>query len=193
MGLNICVYCSASNGIAAKYFGMAAEFGRQMAARGDTLIYGGASVGLMGEVARALHAGGGRVVGIIPQKLVDLEMAYQRADELIVTANIRERKAVMESRADAFVALPGGIGTLEEVFEIMTMKHLQMIDKPLVLLNLDGFYDPLVTLLDHMYQEAFLRSPARDYCAFVPDVAGVFAAIDSYRPASVSMPHSRSH
>jgi uncharacterized protein (TIGR00730 family) len=107
MPMNICVYCSASDNILPEYFTLAADLGRTIAARGDTLVYGGATVGLMGEIARNVHKGGGRVVGIIPQSLVDKEIAYSPADELIVTGGFRERKAAMEERAD-FVALPGG-------------------------------------------------------------------------------------
>ncbi|MEO8396621.1 MAG: TIGR00730 family Rossman fold protein, partial [Chloroflexota bacterium] len=113
--MNICVYCSASNKIAPGYFQLATDLGTAIAQRGDTLVYGGSSAGLMGKLAQTTQEHGGRVIGIIPQSLVDLELAYHNADELLITANMRERKANMEARADAFIALPGGVGTMEEI------------------------------------------------------------------------------
>jgi uncharacterized protein (TIGR00730 family) len=184
MALNICVYCSASNNIQPEYFTLAAELGAAIAARGDTLIYGGASVGLMGEIAHNVQKGGGKVVGIIPQSLVDLEVAYNNADELIVTTTFRERKEAMEERADAFITLPGGLGTLEEVFEIMNLRQLQMLEKPLVLLNHDGFYDPLARLIEHMKEANFVRSSLETICYFSLDVPGTFAYIDSWQAAT---------
>jgi uncharacterized protein (TIGR00730 family) len=184
MPLNICVYCSASDNILPEYFELAAQLGAAMAARGDTLIYGGASVGLMGEIARNVQKGGGKVVGIIPQSLVDLEFAYANADELIVTNSFRERKAQMEARADAFVTLPGGLGTLEELFEIMNLRQLRMLEKPLVLLNHNGFYDPLARLIEHMQQANFVRTSLESLCYFSLDVPDTFTYIDSWQVAT---------
>ncbi len=178
--LNICVYCSASDAIASRYFEAAAELGTEIARRGDTLVYGGASAGLMGAVARAAQESGGRVLGVIPQVLVDMEVAYKNADELLVVANMRERKAAMEAQADAFLALPGGIGTLEEVFEIMTLRYLKQTDKPLVLLNFEGFYDPLLRLLEHMNEAKFLRSGFEPLVTFAPTVMTALDYIDGY-------------
>ena len=180
MSLSICVYCSASDNILPEYFTLAADLGKAIAARGDTLIYGGATVGLMGEIARNVQQGGGKVVGIIPQSLVDHEIAYQTADELIVTNGFRERKAMMEERADAFVTLPGGLGTLEELFEIMNLRQLRMLDKPLVLLNHNGFYDPLARLIEHMQEANFVRTSLQSLCFFSLDVPDTFAYIDKW-------------
>lgn len=177
--MNICVYCSANSTIDPIFHAAAADLGGQIAARGDTLVYGGGSTGLMGEVARAVHAGGGAVHGIIPQALIDRELAYRKADELIVTQDIRQRKAEMERRADAFVVLPGGVGTLDELFEILSLRQLKLTLKPLVVLNQAGFYDPLCALLEHMQSAAFLRTPLSSLLAFAPDIAGVFAVIDA--------------
>lgn len=179
--MNICVYCSASTTIDPVFHTVAADLGGQMAARGDTLVYGGGSTGLMGEVARAVHANGGKVHGVIPQALIERELAYQTADELIVTQDMRQRKAEMERRADAFVVLPGGIGTLDELFEILSLRQLKMNLNPLVVLNQNGFYDPLYALLEHMQAAAFLRTPLDSLLGFAPDVAGVFAYIDANR------------
>ena len=160
--MNICVYCSASTTLDSAFHTVAADLGGKMAARGDTLVYGG-----------------GKVHGIIPKALVEKETAYQLADELIITQDMRQRKAEMERRADAFVVLPGGIGTLDEVFEILSLRQLRLTLKPLVVLNQNGFYDPLYALLDHMQAAAFLRTPLDRLLSFVPDVPGVFALLDT--------------
>jgi len=151
----ICVYCSSSDRLDSKYYAAAEALGRAMAARGWGLVYGGGKVGLMGVLARAVKAGGGRVVGVIPQFMCDKELAYDEADELITVITMRERKMLMESRADAFVALPGGWGTLEEIMEILTLRQLDVIRKPCVFLNQDGFYDELFRFFGKMVEERF--------------------------------------
>ncbi|OQB94311.1 MAG: LOG family protein YvdD [Verrucomicrobia bacterium ADurb.Bin122] len=151
----ICVYCSSSDRLDSKYYAAAEALGRAMAARGWGLVYGGGKVGLMGTLARAVKAGGGRVVGVIPQFMCDKELAYDEADELITVITMRERKMLMESRADAFVALPGGWGTLEEIMEILTLRQLDVIRKPCVFLNQDGFYDELFRFFGKMVEERF--------------------------------------
>lgn len=180
--MNICVYCSASTTIAPAYFETARALGAGIARRGDTLVYGGASVGLMGEVARAVQAGGARVIGVIPQALVDREVAFPHADELVVVDTMRERKRIMEARAQAFVALPGGIGTLDEVFEIMSLRQLRLTTSPLILLNQAGFYEPVRALLQEMQQASFLRAALDDLVQFAPDVDSIFASLDAARP-----------
>lgn len=178
--MNICVYCSASDKIAPGYFSLAVELGAELARRGDTLVYGGSSVGLMGELARTVQMHSGRVVGVIPEALVAMEVAYNNADELFVTANMRERKAGMEARSDAFLALPGGVGTLEEVFEIMAARSLKILDKPLVLLNYEHFYDPLIHLLEHMHSAQFMRVGYETMVHFAPTVQAALEYIDRY-------------
>jgi uncharacterized protein (TIGR00730 family) len=181
MSLNICVYCSASDNILPAYFALAAELGATIAARGDTLVYGGASVGLMGEIARNVQNGGGKVVGVIPRSLVDTEIAYSNADELVITTSFRERKAAMEERADAFITLPGGLGTLEELFEIMNLRQLRLLEKPLLILNHGGFYDPLARLIEHMQEAHFVRATLQTLCYFSLDVTDTFAYIDKWQ------------
>ena len=166
----ICVYCSSSNRIALSYFDMADEVGRLLAQRGYTLLYGGGNVGLMGQMARAVHAHGGRVVGVIPEALKTREgVAYHVADELITTETMQQRKAILFTRADAFLVLPGGFGTLEEFMEVLTLRQLGYHDKPIALVNTDGFYDPLLELFDHLYREQFARARARDSYYVAPD------------------------
>jgi cytokinin riboside 5'-monophosphate phosphoribohydrolase len=151
----ICVYCSSSDRLDAKYYAAAEALGRALAARGWGLVYGGGKVGLMGALARTVKAGGGRVVGVIPQFMCDKELAYHEADELVTVITMRERKMLMEARADAFVALPGGWGTLEEIMEILTLRQLDVIRKPCVFLNQDGFYDELFRFFGKMVEERF--------------------------------------
>ncbi len=179
--MNICVYCSASITLNPVYHLVAADFGGQMAERGDILVYGGGSTGLMGEIARSVHARGGKVRGVIPQTLVEREQAYHSADELIVTQDVRARKAEMERMADAFVVLPGGVGTLDELFEIVSLRQLGLTHKPLVVLNQDGFYDPLRRLLEHMQAASFLRTPLDELLHFASDVPAVFSFLDAQR------------
>ncbi len=153
-----------------------------MAKRGDVLIYGGTNVGLMGATARAMHQHGGRVVGVIPGFMASRGLAYAPADELLVTRDMRERKARMEARADAFLALPGGFGTLEEMLEIITLKQLQQHTKPVIFLNTGGFYDPLIALFEHMREHRFAKSYANSLYHFAADVPAVFAHLDHYQP-----------
>ncbi len=174
----VCVYCAASDTIAPAYFDVSARLGRALAERGDTLVYGGGSRGLMGEVARAVHDAGGRVVGVIPKFLLSVEFAFKNADELIITEDMRERKGAMESRADAFIALAGGIGTLEEIIEIMTLRQLRQTEKPLVLINTEGFYDPFMVWLRHMEAGNFLRLPPEDLFYLAHDVDDALEHID---------------
>ncbi|MEX2212603.1 MAG: TIGR00730 family Rossman fold protein [Phycisphaeraceae bacterium] len=177
MSLSLCVYCASATDIDHAYFGVARQLGELIAQRGDTLVYGGGSVGLMGEVARAVKQSGGKVIGIIPEALVESEFAFAEADELIVTPDMRVRKAEMEKRCDAFVTLPGGFGTLEELFETLTCRLLKYHDKPIVIVNSGGFYDPLIELMDHMYEHRFARPRSRELYRVVSEVSAVYAAI----------------
>lgn len=183
MNLSVCVYMASSSAVAPEFFTAAERLGALLAERRDTLIFGGSRVGLMGAVARAVHEHGGRVVGVLPQVIHDLDIAYCEADELIVTQDIRERKAIMDRRADAFVALPGGFGTLEEMFEILTLKQLRLHTKPIAIVNTAHFYDPLIALFEHLYQQRFARPEHRQlyYVASTPEE--VCDYLDTYRPS----------
>ena len=152
---SVCVFCSSAGGLPEEYRSAARELGRELAGRGHRLVYGGGNVGLMGEVARSVHAHGGTVVGVIPQGLVDRELAYDPADELVVTETLRERKAKMDARADAFVALPGGFGTLEELLEVLTLRQLRLHDRPIVLVNVAGYWDPFLAMVQDMVDQGF--------------------------------------
>ncbi|MBU6402159.1 MAG: TIGR00730 family Rossman fold protein [Verrucomicrobia bacterium] len=177
----LCVFSSSSNAVAAKYFAAATELGELIVRNRMVLIYGGGIIGLMGAVAKSVHRHGGRVVGVIPHYLRRKEIAYEAADELIVARDLRERKAIMESRADAFVALPGGFGTLEEVLEILTLKQLRRHPKPVVFLNTEGFFDPLLEMFERFYRERFANPEARRAYHLAARPAEVFAYLESYR------------
>ena len=158
----VCVFCSSSERIDASYVALADEVGRELAARGWALVTGGGSVSMMGAVARAARAGGARTVGVIPRALVAMEVADHDADELVVTADMRERKGVMDSRADAFLALPGGIGTLEELLEVWVAGTLGMHQKPVVVLDPDGLFQPLRRQVEALVEQGFVREGASD-------------------------------
>ena len=183
---SICVFSSSSDAVASQYVAAATELGAALAKRSLTLVYGGGRVGLMGVVARSVHAHGGRVVGVIPGFLRRHEVAYEEADELIVTKDLRERKAIMEERADAFIALPGGFGTLEEILEILTLKQLATHSKPIVFLNTERFFDPLLALFEQLFDQSFAKSETRTHYHVANAPQEVLTHIENYEaPAQV--------
>jgi len=157
----LCVFCGSASGVRPEYADVARELGATLAERGVGVVYGGASVGLMGVVAEAVLAAGGEAIGVIPQALVDREVAHPGLSELHVVGSMHERKALMAGLADAFVALPGGIGTLEELFEVFTWRQLGLHDKPIALLDVAGYWAGLAAFLEHAEAEGFLRSGHR--------------------------------
>ncbi|WP_432926097.1 TIGR00730 family Rossman fold protein [Microbispora sp. CA-135349] len=177
----VCVYCSSSQKIDRKYLDLAAEVGTELARRGHGLVSGGAIVSCMGEVARATRAGGGHTIGVIPQALVDIEISDTDSDELIVTTDMRERKGIMDARSDAFLVLPGGIGTLEELFEIWTSRVLGLHERPLVVLDPWGLYRPLRDLVDGMYEQGFTRPNVFDAISWATTVEEALDLLE--RPA----------
>jgi len=154
---SICVYCGANPGNDPRYSEAAEALGRAIAGAGLRLVYGGGSIGLMGLVARAAMADGAPVTGIIPQFLKDREIMLREVSDLVVTEDMHERKRIMFERSDAFVALPGGIGTLEELVEMMTWAQLDQHRKPILIVNINGFWDSLVALFDRMSEDGFLN------------------------------------
>lgn len=158
---NICVYCGSNGGRRPDYANAARELARELVRRDIGLVYGGAAVGIMGIVADAVMAEGGRVIGIIPEALMQKELAHRGLTELRVVQSMHERKTMMAQRADGFVALPGGAGTLEEIFETWTWAQLGMHQKPCGLLNVAGYYDELAGFLDHTVAESFVRPEHR--------------------------------
>jgi uncharacterized protein (TIGR00730 family) len=183
--VNICVYCSSSDAVDRIYFDAAEEVGRAIAARKDVLVYGGSDVGLMGALAKSAKSGGAKVLGVMPAGIADHGIAFRGADELIVTDTVRERKAIMERRSDAFVALPGGFGTLEELLEILTLKQLHYHSKPVVLFDTGGFYQPLLALFGRLYEARFAKSETSKLYGVRSTVDGLFDYLDRYEPERV--------
>ncbi len=175
----LCVYCASSDRLDPKYYAAAAELGREMVLRGWGLVYGGGKTGTMGAVARAVKQSGGKVVGIIPEFMKARELAYSEADEIVTVITMRERKLLMETRADAFVTLPGGWGTLEEIAEILTLRQLDVVKKPCVFFNQDGFYDDLLRLFDRMLAEKFYKPSNMELFRVAKTVPEVFAQLEA--------------
>lgn len=178
----ICVYAASSETVPVAYRVAAEQLGALIARRGYRLIYGAGQVGLMGELARAVHAHGGHVTGVIPERLRTLELAYEEADELIVTETMRERKAIMEARADAFIALPGGFGTLEELIEVLVLKQLRYHDKPIVALNVDGAFDELFAFFHRLRKEQLIKASHFDLYHVAHDAEAALAHLVDYVP-----------
>tara|TARA_R110002074_G_scaffold235457_3_gene407355 strand:+ start:1814 stop:2431 length:618 start_codon:yes stop_codon:yes gene_type:complete len=176
---NVCVYCGSSDGAEPSTLAAAARFGSLMAEADVGLVYGGASIGVMGVLARAVMAGGGRTLGVIPEFLSKAEVKMVGLSELIVTQSMHERKQLMFERSDAFVALPGGIGTLEELVEMLTWAQLGRHNHPIIIANLNGFWDPLVDLLDHMIQQKFMHSNIRRFYGVVDKVEDILPRIEA--------------
>ena len=178
----VCVFSGSSPGARPEYAGSARMLGEELADRGIRLVYGGASVGLMAEVADAALARGGTVVGVIPRNLVEREVAHSGLSDLHVTDSMHERKALMADLSSGFVALPGGYGTLEEFAEVLTWSQLGLQHKPCGLLNVAGFYTPLLTFLDHAVDEQFIRAESRDLVLAGVEPAGLLDALAAWTP-----------
>ncbi|MFJ3052363.1 MULTISPECIES: TIGR00730 family Rossman fold protein [Pseudomonas nitroreducens/multiresinivorans group] len=179
---SICVFCGASPGATPIYQEAAEALGRHLAENGIQLVYGGGAVGLMGMVANAALVAGGEVIGIIPQSLKDAEVGHSGLTRLEVVDGMHARKARMAELSDAFIALPGGLGTLEELFEVWTWGQLGYHAKPLGLLEVNGFFDPLLTFLDHLVQERFVRQPHRDMLQRAASPAELIDALAAWKP-----------
>lgn len=179
---SVTVFCGSSDAVEEKYFAAARELGEKLARRGWRLVYGGGSVGLMGVLSRAVLAYGGHVTGVIPKALLDLGVGNRDASELIVTDGLRDRKAIMDERGDAFVALPGGLGTLEEVLEVLTLKQLGYHTKPVAVLDLGGFYEPLWSQVQRGIDTGFIKPEFMDLWYPAPDVDALLRYLDAYEP-----------
>lgn len=181
----LCVFCGAQPGARPAYREAAAAFGRLLAESGIGVVYGGASIGLMAAVADAALEAGGEVIGVIPQALVDREVAHHGLSDLRIVHSMHERKALMAELSDGFVALPGGVGTLEELFEVWTWSHLGLHRKPCALLDVQGFYSGLHTFVDHMETEGFLRPGVRDMLIVEREGPRLLTALRGYRAPPV--------
>jgi hypothetical protein len=180
----LCVYCGSSDRVDDVYRQAAIELGRILAQEGIELVYGGGRVGLMGLCANAVLAGGGRVIGIIPAHLHDAEIGHHGVSELLIVGSMHERKRMMFEMSDAFAILPGGLGTLDEAFEIITWKQLGLHDKPVVVVDVDGYWQPFQAMVDHIIAHRFASVAVRRFYRTVPSVADVLRAIErAHEPA----------
>jgi uncharacterized protein (TIGR00730 family) len=183
---SLCVYCGSSPGNHPEYTGQARAFGAEMARRGIALVYGGGKVGLMGTVADAVLAGGGKVIGVIPRQLVELEVAHPGLSQLVVVETMHQRKTRMYELSDAFVALPGGFGTMDEMFEMLTWAQLGLHRYPCAFLDVRGYYRSLGAMMDHMVSEGFVQPGQRDSVWFGDSMAALFEWMASYDGGSAA-------
>ncbi|MCB5174446.1 MULTISPECIES: LOG family protein [Microvirga] len=183
--MRLCVFCGSSAGHDSSYLDAAKALGAAFAEQKIDLVYGGASVGLMGAVADAVLAGGGNVIGVMPQALVDKEIAHKGLKDLRIVGSMHERKALMAELSDGFVALPGGLGTFEELFEVWTWAQLGYHRKPCSLLNVSGFYDKLAGFLDDVVDRGFVKPIHRAMLIVEREPDALIEAIRSYRPPAV--------
>lgn len=175
---NICVYCGSSAGNTESYTQAARQLGQLSAAQNIGIVYGGSNMGIMGAVAQSTLDAGGRVIGILPKFWYDSPEKHQHLSEMIITETMHERKTLMYEMSDGFVALPGGIGTLEELVEMMTWSQLGHHSKPIVLANIDGFWQPFLALMDHMVTEGFLHSQQQLRYDVVDDAASIIPKLE---------------
>lgn len=183
---SICVYCGSNAGARPVYAERARALGERIARDGMSLVYGGGNVGLMGVVADAVLAGGGEVVGVIPEQLVNWEVAHRGVSRLEVVGSMHERKMRMFDLADGFVALPGGFGTLDEMFEMLTWRQLGIGDKPCAFLDVDGFFEPLIAMIDRMVDQRFLHPAQRADLWHGDDLEAMLSWMRAYAPANAS-------
>ncbi|EIM25170.1 LOG family protein [Microvirga lotononidis] len=183
--MRLCVFCGSSSGQDPVYLAAARSLGEALAAQGIELVYGGASVGLMGAVADAALEKGGHVIGVMPQALVDKEIAHRSLSDMRVVSSMHERKALMAELSDGFIALPGGLGTFEELFEVWTWAQLGYHRKPCALLNAGGFYDKLTDFLDDVVERGFVKPIHRAMLIVEEEPVALIAAVRAYEPPKV--------
>ena len=182
MKKNICVFCSSSDAVDEIYFKATEKLGKLIVENGFSLLYGGAKIGLMGAAAKSVKKHGGYITGVIPQVLFQKGLYYKQCDELIQTNDMAERKLVMENKAHAFISLPGGFGTLEEILQVITLKQLQYFDKPVVFLNINSFYDDLINVFEKLYKENFAKQDYRGLYFITDKPESAIEYIIDYKP-----------
>lgn len=189
--MNICVYGASSNKLDQSYILAVEEFGFQMAKRGHNLVFGGGAQGLMGAVARGVHKGGGQITGVAPSFFNVDGILYQDCTEFIYTETMRERKQIMEDRADAFVMVPGGIGTFEEFFEILTLKQLGRHQKAIACLNVNGFFDTMITMLEEAIEKHFMAPANRELYRFFEKPEEILDYLERYEYTALSIEQTK--
>ncbi|GJN34526.1 hypothetical protein PR202_gb23194 [Eleusine coracana subsp. coracana] len=179
----VCVFCGSSSGKRSSYRDAAVELGKELVARKVDLVYGGGSLGLMGEVSEAVHKGGGHVIGVIPTTLMGKELTGETVGEVRAVSGMHQRKAEMARNSDAFIALPGGYGTLDELLEVITWAQLGIHSKPVGLLNVDGFYNLLLAFIDKAVDDGFIKPSQRNIFVSAPDARGLVQKLEEYEAA----------
>ena len=185
MNKKIGVYCSSSDALDEVYVRAAVELGREMCRHQYDLVFGGSGVGLMGLLARSVKDGGGKVTGVIPEFIKNKGIAFEEADAMIVTKDMRERKSTIENLSNAFLALPGGFGTMDEIIEVLTLKQLHLHTKPVILLNVNGFFDPLILFFERLFDQRFVKKDHRELYYVASSCPDVFRYLAVYRPSAV--------
>jgi hypothetical protein len=175
----VCVFCGARNEVPAAHLDAGKAFGHMLAARGIRLVYGGGDCGVMGAVANAVLGDGGQVTGVFPMSLKNIENEHGSLSEIIMVESMHERKRIMFERCDAIVVLPGGFGTMDEMFEIITWKQLRFHQKPVVIFNHLGYWDPLVALMENIIKTGFARGETRDLYRIVDSLEGIFKEVNA--------------
>lgn len=183
--MKICVYCSSSDEIDPKYFELAQAIGTLIGQNGHDFVFGGGAIGLMGEVAKSAQAHGSKVIGVMPKKLHQHKICYEGCDEFIITENMRDRKQKMDELSDAFITLPGGFGTLEEISEMITGKQLSFHNKPILILDCDNFYAPLMHFFDNIIEEKFAQPTCKELYKITSSPQEALEYIENYRPQDV--------
>ena len=179
--MNICVFCASSEKIDKSYLQAGEEFGEALAERNHTLVFGAGKYGVMGAVARGHRRKGGKAIGVIPTFFDDMDVMFQDC-EIISTETMRERKSIMEDKSDVFVIMPGGIGTFEEFFEVLTLKQLGRHEKPVIIYNVNGFYDSMLSMLDLVIEERFMADKCRNLFKVCDTAGEIFAYLNDYAP-----------
>ena len=183
---NYCVFCSASETVSPEFFDIATDLGKAIAAKNGSLIYGGGHVGLMGAVSAAVQKNGGTVVGVSIDAFEEMGISHEMVDELVVVPTMAERKQIMFDRADAFIILPGGFGTLDETSEVLTLKQLDFHRKPIIFVDIDGFFDPLLAFFEELIETNFARPSHRELFYAATDIPSVMAYLENYTPPEIN-------
>ena len=178
----MCIYCSSSNNLPEKFYVVSKELGEKLAQKGFDMVYGGTTVGMMGVIANNALQNGAEVIGVIPERIASFGLKHPELAKVIVTKDMRERKATMEKYADVFVAMPGGFGTFEEIFEILVAKQLGYHDKPVIFVNFDGYYDNMLKMFDTLYENNFAKEEMKSLYFIANTVDEIFEYVKNYAP-----------
>ena len=179
---SMCIYCSSSNNLPEKFYIVSREIGEKLAKNGFNMVYGGTTVGMMGVIADNALKNGAEVIGVIPERIASFGLKHPELAQVVLTKDMRERKATMEKLSDIFVAMPGGFGTFEEVFEILVAKQLGYHDKPVIFVNFDGYYDNMIKMFDTLYENKFAKEEMKDLYYIATNVDEVFEYVKTYQP-----------